>query len=52
MNQSSDLIVNVKPKSAFSEAIKTIRTNLQFSSVDMETKIILMTSKLFSINMK
>ena len=44
MNQSSDLIVNVKPKSAFSEAIKTIRTNLQFSSVDMETKIILMTS--------
>ena len=31
MNQSSDLIVNVKPKSAFSEAIKTIRTNLQFS---------------------
>ena len=44
MNQSSDLIVNVKPKSAFSEAIKTIRTNLQFSAVDSEMKIILLTS--------
>ncbi len=44
MDQSSDLIVNVKPKSAFSEAIKTIRTNIQFSAVDTEMKIILLTS--------
>jgi len=43
-NKNNDLVVNVKPKSSFSEAIKTIRTNLQFSAIDKEMKIILMTS--------
>ena len=42
--KTNDLIVNVKPKSLFSEAIKTIRTNLQFSAVGKEQKIILITS--------
>lgn len=41
---SSDLIVNSDPKSMFSESIKSIRTNLQFSAVDKELKIILFTS--------
>ena len=36
---SSDL-----PKSMFSESIKSIRTNLQFSAVDKELKVILSTS--------
>lgn len=42
--KSSDLIVNVKPKSSFSEAIKTIRTNLKFSSIDNGLKSVLLTS--------
>lgn len=41
---STDLIVNKNPKSIFSEAIKSIRTNLAFSSIDKEIKIILNTS--------
>lgn len=41
---STDLIINVNPKSIFSEAIKTIRTNLAFSTIDKEMKIILLTS--------
>lgn len=41
---SKDLIVNVNPKSMFSESIKSIRTNLAFSSIDNEMKIILNTS--------
>lgn len=41
---NTDLIINVNPKSLFSESIKTIRTNLSFSSIDKETKIILSTS--------
>lgn len=41
---SKDLIINVNPKSVFSEAIKTIRTNLAFSAIDKEIKIILSTS--------
>ena len=41
---STDLIINVNPKSIFSEAIKTIRTNLAFSNINKEMKIILVTS--------
>lgn len=39
-----ELIVDHNPKSALSESIKNIRTNLQFSSVDGKIKNILMTS--------
>lgn len=44
MKENNDLIININPKSMFSESIKTIRTNLQFSSVDKELKVILNTS--------
>ena len=39
-----NLTINANPKSAFSEAIKTVRTNLHFSSVNKEVKVILVTS--------
>lgn len=39
-----ELIVDHDPKSPLSEAIKNIRTNLQFSSIDEEVKNILVTS--------
>lgn len=39
-----NLTINTNPKSAFSEAIKTVRTNLHFSSVNKEVKVILVTS--------
>jgi len=42
----NELIVHEKPKSNVSEAFKTIRTNLQFSSVDEEVKSILVTSSI------
>lgn len=41
---SKELIVADRPKSSVSEAIKTIKTNLQFSSVDQKVKKILVTS--------
>ena len=44
VNTQSDLLININPKSIFSESIKNIRTNLQFSSVDKELKVILNTS--------
>lgn len=44
MNTQSDLIININPKSMFSESIKSIRTNLQFSAIDNELKVILSTS--------
>ena len=44
MGNSSDLIISKNPKSIFSEAIKSIRTNLAFSSIDKEIKVILNTS--------
>ena len=44
MNAQSDLIININPKSMFSESIKSIRTNLQFSAIDNELKVILSTS--------
>lgn len=40
----SELIVVSRPKSGVSEALKTIRTNLQFSAVDGKVKSILVTS--------
>ena len=40
----NELIVISRPKSGISEAIKTIRTNLQFSSIDHKVKSILVTS--------
>lgn len=42
----SELIVHEKPKSNVSEAFKTIRTNLQFSSIDEEVKSFLVTSSI------
>ncbi len=41
-----DLIVDKKPNASASESIRTLRTNLQFSSVDEELKTILVTSSL------
>ena len=41
---SSEIRLSSNPKSRFSEAIKTIRTNLAFSSIDKQLKVILMTS--------
>ena len=40
----NELIVATNPKSSIAEAIKTIRTNLQFSSVDDKVKSILVSS--------
>lgn len=42
--KSTELIITKNPKSRFAEAIKTIRTNLAFSNVDKDNKIILITS--------
>lgn len=39
-----ELIVNSYPKSSVTEAIKTIRTNLKFSSINKKIKTILITS--------
>lgn len=41
---NTDLMITINPKSVFSESIKGIRTNLQFSSVDKELKVLLNTS--------
>ena len=43
---NSELIVANNPKSSIAEAIKNIRTNLQFSSVDEKVKTILITSSI------
>lgn len=43
MNET-ELFLTINPKSMFSESIKNIRTNLQFSAVDKELKTILITS--------
>ena len=47
-----ELIVHEKPKSNVSEAFKTIRTNLQFSSIDEEVKSFLVTSSIPSEGIK
>lgn len=39
-----ELVIHNKPKSNISEDIRTIRTNLQFTSADEESKVILVTS--------
>ena len=41
---NTEIRLSSNPKSRFSEAIKTIRTNLAFSSIDKELKVILVTS--------
>ncbi|MBR3164189.1 polysaccharide biosynthesis tyrosine autokinase [Candidatus Saccharibacteria bacterium] len=45
-NQKTEIFVEAYPKSAVSESIKTLRTNLQFSSVDHGFKTVLITSAL------
>ena len=45
-NYKIDLLVEKKPKALASENIRTLRTNLQFSSVDEELKTLLVTSTL------
>ena len=42
----TELIVNKYPKSVVSEGIKSLRTNLQFSSIDKNVKSILITSSI------
>lgn len=44
MAEVNDLIINNNPKSVFSDAIKSIRTNLTFTSIDKPIKVILNTS--------
>ncbi|MBQ3325783.1 CpsD/CapB family tyrosine-protein kinase [Candidatus Saccharibacteria bacterium] len=39
-----DLVIANNPKSSFAEAIKSIKTNLIFSSIEKELKVILVTS--------
>ena len=45
-NNGIELLVNKKPNAAASESIRTLRTNLQFASVDEELKTLLITSTL------
>ena len=42
----SELVVEKHPKAAVSESIKSLRTNLQFTSVDQDLKTILITSSM------
>ena len=44
MSRNKDLIITRNPKSLFAESIRGIRTNLSFSSLDKEIKIIMNTS--------
>lgn len=44
MAGSKELIINRNPKSVFAEAIKSIRTNLTFASIDKPIKVILNSS--------
>jgi len=41
-----ELVIHTRPKSNISEDIRTIRTNLQFTSSDEESKVILVTSSI------
>ena len=47
-NSNTELIVDEQPKSATSEAIRSLRANLQFSSVDDKMQTILVTSTMAS----
>lgn len=42
--KETELMINVNPNSMFSEAVKSVRTNLQFSAIDKAIKTILITS--------
>ena len=42
--KSKDLVITKNPKSLFAESIRTIRTNIAFSSLDKNVKIIVNTS--------
>ncbi|KGX90986.1 CpsD/CapB family tyrosine-protein kinase [Pontibacillus marinus] len=44
LNKARTLITNTNPKSPISEQYRTIRTNLQFASVDSELRTMLVTS--------
>lgn len=41
---SSELITITNPKSPIAEAYRTLRTNIQFSNVDEDLKVICVTS--------
>lgn len=41
---TTDLVISANPKSVFSESIKTIRTNLAFTAINGEKKMILVSS--------
>ena len=43
-HKSSDLITVKNPKSAFAESIKSIKTNIAFSTIGKDAKVILVTS--------
>lgn len=43
---SKELVIVSKPKGAASEAIRTLRTNLQFTFVDNDVKVLLVTSSI------
>lgn len=43
-DSSKDLIIANNPKSAFAEAIKSVKTNIQFSAINQDLKTILITS--------
>lgn len=43
---SKELVIVSKPKGAASEAIRTLRTNLQFTFIDNDVKVILVTSSI------
>ena len=46
MKDNTELVIYNRPKSNVSEDIRTIRTNLQFTSSDEESKVILITSSI------
>ena len=43
---NNELIIYRKPKSSTSEAIRTLRTNLQFSLIDNSQNVIMITSSI------
>ena len=43
---NKELVINTNPKGGVAEAIRTLRTNLQFTFVDNEVKVILVTSSI------
>ena len=45
-NNGLDLIVDKKPNASASESVRTLRTNLQFASIDSELRTLLVTSSL------